>query len=134
MPTARQTNKVAEQRRLDKHMPGALGSVLTDRPAHVLPQEHGASDGGILYGWAEHRVVFYLEALQRHLPRVAEGGRRVTPCSVCCSAPSARHVDVVPHLTLIAWPLWTRTGHKVARRAAPSVCTYASRLGFALAL
>ena len=59
--------------------------MLTRFACGWLVQEQGASDGGILYGWAEHRVVFYLEALQRHLPRVAEGGRHGAGLPVFCS-------------------------------------------------
>jgi len=79
-------------------------------------QEQGASDGGILYGWAEHRVVFYLEALQRHLPRVAEGGRRGASLPMLCSpvfcspAPPALQRDHV--LTMHRHPLATASRAK----------------------
>eukprot|EP00887_Chlorella_sp_A99_P006351 scaffold3.g6351.t1 len=33
-----------------------------------------ARDGGILYCWAQRRVVAYVEAVRLHLPRISEGG------------------------------------------------------------
>ncbi|KAK9826903.1 hypothetical protein WJX81_007598 [Elliptochloris bilobata] len=43
----------------------------------------GAGDGGALFSWAEHRVVAYLEALRRALPRVGEGGALASVLEHC---------------------------------------------------
>ncbi|CAK0785769.1 hypothetical protein CVIRNUC_008980 [Coccomyxa viridis] len=40
-------------------------------------------DGGAVYSWAEHRLVFYLETLKRQLPRIAEGGSLASVLEHC---------------------------------------------------
>ncbi|CAI7904761.1 unnamed protein product [Closterium sp. NIES-53] len=40
-------------------------------------------DGGLVYGWAMHRVAVYLAALAQHLPRIEDGGSLASVLEHC---------------------------------------------------
>jgi hypothetical protein len=71
----------------------------------VLPQDSGkpgsissssVKDGCVLYTWVQHRIMHYLTALQRHLPRVEEGTNLAAVLEhsmYCCSSLSRVGLD-----------------------------------------
>jgi hypothetical protein len=53
-------------------------------------------DGSVLYTWVQHRIMHYLQALQRHLPRVEEGtnlAALLEHSMYCCSSLSRVGLD-----------------------------------------
>lgn len=53
-------------------------------------------DGSVLYTWVQHRIMHYLAALQRHLPRVEEGTNLAAVLEhsmYCCSSLSRVGLD-----------------------------------------
>lgn len=55
-----------------------------------------SKDGSVLYTWVQHRIMHYLAALQRHLPRVEEGTNLAAVLEhsmYCCSSLSRVGLD-----------------------------------------
>ena len=77
---------------LDPPTPTPLGTTPNCTPPLLHPQEAQGSDGGLVYSWADHRVDLYLASLQRHLPRITEGGSLASVLEHCmyCGASLAR--------------------------------------------